>query len=862
MRENQAIPEVLTGMAARQGRAAAMRARRSFAVSSDEESHSSDGEPSAGMRGRPARRARARRVLSNGRTHVAQVAAPQDGESEDDESQDDDYVPPATGDGDEEIVVIRGGARRGDDDSDDDDDDEDDAEDDEDDDGQQNGLTRRRGQTGAGPQRRRGQNKRIKKDLDPQALLVQEIMARGKTPPHSSDEDESVLPETMRAAIAGARHNLYGGFTRRAEQLAVYHPELSGLWERLAAIPLFQARPQDLVQPDGLALQLLPFQLEGVAWLRAQEAGPFKGGILADEMGMGKTIQTISLLLSEPGEGPTLVIAPTVALVQWKSEIDRYTNGRLRVLTFYGPAIKAMTAQTLAEHDVVLTTYAVVESVFRRQNKGLRKSDGKFVKAGSLLHSTNFYRIVLDEAHNIKDRACATTRSVLALKSERKLCLSGTPLQNRIGEIFSLLRFLRADPFAYYMCRNCSCRSLTWNFSVRSVCECGHRSMSHICYFNQEILRPIQRWGNLRYGRRAFSKAFLLLRHLMLRRTKEERAADLGLPPRVMTVRRDFFNEQEEDVYMSLFTASQRQFDSYLAQGVVLNNYANIFELITRMRQMANHPDLVVAHKNSKFGVREEKHVCRICDEPAEDAIASRCHHTFCRTCITEYMESSEAETPMCPVCNVTMVIDLAAPAMTDVSNADKTTPKSILNRIDMSRWKSSTKIEALAEELFKLRYEDKTIKSIVFSQFTSMLDLIGWRLRRAGFNCVKLDGSMTPEARAATINVFNTRPEITVFLVSLKAGGVALNLTEASQVFLVDPWWNPAFEWQAADRVHRLGQRRPIRITRLVIENSIESKIIELQAKKADMINATIDSDAAALNRLSTADLRFLFTN
>ena len=123
-----------------------------------------------------------------------------------------------------------------------------------------------------------------------------------------------------------------------------------------------------------------------------------------------------------------------------------------------------------------------------------------------------------------------------------------------------------------------------------------------------------------------------------------------------------------------------------------------------------------------------------------------------------------------------------------------------------------------------------------MFSQFTSFLDLIQWRIRRAGFVCVKLDGHMTPAARAATIKRFSEDPEITVFLVSLKAGGVALNLTEASQVFIMDPWYNPAVEWQSGDRVHRIGQTRPVRITRLVIENSIESRIVELQAKKAQV--------------------------
>ncbi|GME95658.1 unnamed protein product [[Candida] boidinii] len=176
--------------------------------------------------------------------------------------------------------------------------------------------------------------------------------------------------------------------------------------------------------------------------------------------------------------------------------------------------------------------------------------------------------------------------------------------------------------------------------------------------------------------------------------------------------------------------------------------------------------------------------------------------------------------------------------------------------------WRSSTKIEALMEELYKLRSDRQTIKSIVFSQFTSMLDLVEWRLKRAGFETVKLQGSMSPSQRDSTINYFMNTPSCEVFLVSLKAGGVALNLVEASQVFILDQWWNPATLSQASDRVHRFGQKRPIRIVHLCIEDSIESRIIELQEKKSAMIDATINHDDQALNRLSSTDMQFLFNN
>jgi DNA repair protein RAD16 len=184
----------------------------------------------------------------------------------------------------------------------------------------------------------------------------------------------------------------------------------------------------------------------------------------------------------------------------------------------------------------------------------------------------------------------------------------------------------------------------------------------------------------------------------------------------------------------------------------------------------------------------------------------------------------------------------------------------SIINRIKMENWTSSSKIETLVHDLYQLRSKSMSSKSIIFSQFTTMLQLVEWRLRRAGITTVMLDGSMTPAQRQASINHFMTDVNVECFLVSLKAGGVALNLTEASKVFIIDPWWNPAAEWQSADRCHRIGQGRPCSITRLCIEDSVESRMVLLQEKKANMINSTINSDESAMESLTPEDMQFLF--
>lgn len=655
-------------------------------------------------------------------------------------------------------------------------------------------------------------------------------------------------------------------FTRITNNLYEYHPELKDVFPYL--LTLEGHKVERAVQPDNMNVKLLPFQLEGLNWLLKQEDGEFGSGVLADEMGMGKTIQTIALFMSDLGKRPNLVVGPTVALMQWKHEIETHTkDGSLKVLLFHG-ANRASNAKELEEYDVILTSYAVLESVFRKERYGFKRVNG-VVKQKSPLHAVNFYRVILDEAHNIKDRTSGTAKAANELKCQKRWCLSGTPLQNRIGEMYSLMRFLKIDPFYKYFCTKCECSSSEWMFSNWRHCDqCGHSPMMHTNFFNHFMLKNIQKHGMEGDGLISFQNLRLVLKNIMLRRTKIERADDLGLPPRIVQIRKDRFNEEEKDLYLSLYSDSKRKFNAFVAEGVVLNNYANIFTLITRMRQLADHPDLVLKRIGANSVAREVEGVimCQLCDDEAEEPIESKCHHRFCRMCILEYMESFSGldKNLQCPVCHIGLSIDLQQPALE--VDEELFSKASIVNRIKLGthggQWRSSTKIEALVEELYKLRSDRHTIKSIVFSQFTSMLDLIEWRLKIAGFETVKLQGSMLPLQRDNTIKHFMENTLVEIFLVSLKAGGVALNLCEASQVFLMDPWWNPSVEWQSMDRVHRIGQKRPIRITRFCIADSIELKIIELQEKKANMIHATINHDDAAVNRLTPDDLQFLFMN
>lgn len=307
---------------------------------------------------------------------------------------------------------------------------------------------------------------------------------------------------------------------------------------------------------------------------------------------------------------------------------------------------------------------------------------------------------------------------------------------------------------------------------------------------------PIQLHGNAGKGERAM----ILLKHkilksILLRRTKTGRASDLALPPRIVSLRRDTLDVKEEDYYQSLYNESQAQFNTYVKRGTVMHNYAHIFDLLTRLRQAVDHPYLVV-YSRANFLRNESiadcdigEQACGLCHDPVEDAVVTSCGHIFCRTCLIEF--SSTVDQPSCPTCAKPLTADFTSSSSTGVQRAKTSVngfrSSSILNRIQLDDFQTSTKIDAVREEIRCMIERDGSAKGIIFSQFTSFLDLIMYSLQKSGISCVLLEGSMTIQARDNAIKRFHEDPDCRIFLISLKAGGVALNLTVASHVFLID---------------------------------------------------------------------------
>jgi len=424
--------------------------------------------------------------------------------------------------------------------------------------------------------------------------------------------------------------------------------------------------------------------------------------------------------------------------------------------------------------------------------------------------------------------------------------------------------------------------------------DCGCASSQHFSYFNKHVLNVIQREGYSGDGRRAMMKLKNeVLDKCLLRRTKENRAEDMNLPPRVVTIKPIRLHPREEDFYSALYTQTKSSFDDYVAEGTLLNNYAHIFDLLTKMRQAVDHPYLIVhSKKNHAKTVREgpslanQSTECKICGEtPTDRVLSTCCNSAFCRSCVIDMMTLTDVDqgTTRCPCCRSPFSIDLNQTShqvvddgtMTVADRAGMPSLKelrnvasgSILRRIDLAQFSTSTKLESLVEELYAMRRERQGSKALVFSQFTSMLDLCRWRLvsdpclQDLGLGVRIIHGGMNVQSRDEALKAFKEDPSVRVLLMSLKAGGVALNLTVANEAYLLDPWWNPAAEMQAIDRTHRLGQYRTIRAVRFIAEGTVEERVLQLQEKKRLVFDGTVGRDAASLKMLSVDDMKALFT-
>ena len=473
-------------------------------------------------------------------------------------------------------------------------------------------------------------------------------------------------------------------------------------WRGASALP-------EVPQPASVRATLRPYQQQGLNWLQFLRAHGL-AGVLADDMGLGKTLQTLAHIQVEKDAGrltnPALIIAPVSLMGNWQREAARFCPG-LRCLVLHGAGRHAV-ADAVAEHDVVIAPYSLLQRD----------------RARWLAHQ--WHLVVLDEAQNIKNASTHAAQVVSEMQARHRLCLSGTPMENHLGEIWSLFHFLMPGFL-------------------------GSQQR-----FKEVFRTPIEKQGDS--TRMAQLRARIT--PFMLRRTKALVAAEL--PPKVESVMPVELGGAQADLYETIRLGMEKTVRDALQSKGLAKSQITILDALLKLRQVCCHPQLL---------------------------------------------------------------------------------PLDVARKV-----KTSAKLEQLMTLLPEMLAEGRRI--LLFSQFTSMLTLIEVELKKRGLSWVKLTGQS--QRRDAIIEQF-TSGRVPLFLISLKAGGVGLNLPQADTVIHFDPWWNPAVEDQATDRAHRLGQMQSLWVIKLVAQGTIEEKILALQERKAELADSLYSGAAARKEPLFT---------
>lgn len=507
-------------------------------------------------------------------------------------------------------------------------------------------------------------------------------------------------------------HELENGFG--ATQMRWFGGErLRALGKKIAE---FRTITPVILSPDFYAI-LRPYQQDGLNWLQFLREYQLNG-ILADDMGLGKTVQTIAHIAVEKQAKritcPILIIAPTSLMFNWKKEIETFSP-TLSVIVFHGDDRKAH-QEKLSHYDIVLTTYPLLA----------RDKD--------ILLKHTFYYLILDEAQNIKNNQTKGTQIVHQIKAEHRLCLTGTPMENHLGDLWSLFHFLMPG------------------------------LLGDVKQFNRLFRRPIEKEQN-QDRQKTLSRR---LKPFMLRRKKSE--VMLELPEKTEIIRVAELQGHERDLYESIRLSMDKKVrDAIKTQGLN-RSHIIILDALLKLRQVCCHPKLV------KLAAAEKAHT-------------------------------------------------------------------------------QGSKLQLLQSMLPNMVEEGRRI--LIFSQFTSMIEIIEEMLEQEKLSYVRLTGDT--KDRATPIAAFQAG-KVPIFLISLKAGGTGLNLTAADTVIHYDPWWNPAVEDQATDRAHRIGQQKAVFVYKLLTAGTVEETIQEMQQKKRSLIEGLFAESANQNKTISAEDLQNLF--
>jgi SWI/SNF-related matrix-associated actin-dependent regulator of chromatin subfamily A3 len=593
-----------------------------------------------------------------------------------------------------------------------------------------------------------------------------------------------------------------------------------------------------------------------------------RGGILADDMGLGKTIQTISTMVSSmssigKNRKRTLIVSPASVLTTWQQQIEMHVKDDFFSVCVYHGAGRETDVAVLKTYDIVLTTYGTLASEFDDKKKKSGKKKRKKSNAPNTLYQLSWHRVVLDEAHYIRNRNTKSFRAAAAIKSRVRWCLTGTPLQNKAEDLQSLFSFLRINPVR--------------DFSV----------------WKRAIGRKIVEGDKL-----GLARLRVLLKSVCLRRSKSIIANKM--PERTIELHTLEMAQEQRSVYDALMDSAKAVFGAAMLGGGdnVFQNYSAVLELLLRLRQatcstrlikperlqaakdlLANMKDL----NGTKLSKEEAKelfqkvqgvlsaddeeadHECAICFEDLTSSkknllrILRQCGHAFCNDCLEQIKKTNQSvHGHRCPLCRhpfgSTDVIDPKELKEIVDEREDDVFEEEEHDALDQV----PIKIKALLQEMDAVKKSGE--KALIFSNFTSFLDEVGFYLKSSGFKYARIDGSMTSKNRLLSVKKF-TEERLDCMLVSIKAGGTGLNLTAANHVFIMDLWWNFASEEQAMDRCYRIGQTKKCRVVRYVCKDSVDERILEIQKRKIMLAKGSLQRftpQEARETRL--ADLKSIF--
>ncbi|XP_015283720.1 PREDICTED: transcription termination factor 2 [Gekko japonicus] len=638
--------------------------------------------------------------------------------------------------------------------------------------------------------------------------------------------------------------NLYGGRMTEDRLRAVYSATtdaINQLHKSLKSCPMEEAVTVD---PPGLKVSLLLHQKQALTWLLWRENQLPCGGILADDMGLGKTLTMIALVLTQKqlqkekkveicmsrqdssviSSNGTLIVCPASLIHHWKKEIERHvSSGKLRVCLYHGPNRSKNTA-VLSGYDIVITTYGIIgKEIPTHEAEEEVAAKDHVVQDKSLPFSPllwiNWARIILDEAHSIRNPKVQGSIAACKLRATARWAITGTPIQNNLLDMYSLIRFLHCSPFDEFK---------VWKSQVDNNTRKGGERLA------------------------------ILTRSLLLRRTKDQLDSSgkplVSLPQRLTRLHRLKLSGDEQLVYDVLFTRSRSTLQSYLKRQEAQSTEHttdNPFERVAQQFRDGQQDSMGKTHTDTP-PVSTTVHILSLLLRLRQCC----CHLSLLKTALEQASLDSEG---------ISLSLEEQLSAMT-LSEPDSSDPRSVVyllgspfgvDLFEITR--QSTKLSHLLEELKAIQGQSQ--KSVVVSQWTSMLKVVTVHLEKLGLKYATVDGSVNPKQRMDVVEEFNRNPKgPQVMLISLLAGGVGLNLIGGNHLFLLDMHWNPALEDQACDRIYRVGQRKDVVIHRFVCEGTVEEKISDLQASKKELAQKVLSGRGDSFSKLTLADLKLLF--